>query len=213
MFKRIINRIKIKLVSWLYNRLQEHESRFKKAVTEEMEYKKHATIGLGVNFSDRARIYNNLKDSSKIIIGNNCLIYGDLLTFTHGGNITLGSSVFVGENSRIWSSTSIKIGNNVLISHNVNIHDNNSHPIDLNERNRQMEFILIKGFLPANEFGVKEAPIVIGDNVWVGFNAAIFKGVTIGEGSIIGAGTYVFHDVPPFSIVVGNPAKIIGKTN
>jgi acetyltransferase-like isoleucine patch superfamily enzyme len=58
--------------------------------------------------------------------------------------------------------------------------------------------------------GVGMSPIVIEDDVWIGFNATVLKGVTIGRGAIIGASTVVTKDVPPYAIVVGNPQRQIG---
>jgi acetyltransferase-like isoleucine patch superfamily enzyme len=58
---------------------------------------------------------------------------------------------------------------------------------------------------------VKMAPIRIGNKAWIGFNVIILKGITIGEGAVIGAGSVVTKDVEPFTVVAGNPAKIIKK--
>ena len=59
---------------------------------------------------------------------------------------------------------------------------------------------------------VKTAQVVIQDGVWIGFNAAIMKGVTVGNGAIVAAGSYVTKDVAPFTVVAGNPAKEVGKS-
>jgi maltose O-acetyltransferase len=57
---------------------------------------------------------------------------------------------------------------------------------------------------------VKSSPIVIEEDVWIGFNSTILKGVTIGKGAIIGAGSMVTKDVPPYAVVVGIPQRQIG---
>jgi len=59
---------------------------------------------------------------------------------------------------------------------------------------------------------VTSKPIMIEDDVWIGFNAAILKGVTIGKGAVVGACAVVLHDVPPYTIVGGNPARRIGES-
>ena len=56
---------------------------------------------------------------------------------------------------------------------------------------------------------VNPGPVVIGDNAWIGFRSIVLPNVIIGEGSLIGAGSVVTHDIPPYSIAAGNPAKII----
>ncbi|RZK18867.1 MAG: acyltransferase, partial [Flavobacterium sp.] len=211
---RILKLPKRKIVGWLYREIKKHEesvSKRENVVEKEKRYHDNAIIGYNSRFSKDARIFNNLNDKSRIKIGENCLIYGDILIYGHGGNVEIGDLVFIGENSRVWSSLSIKVGNNVLISHNVNIHDNNSHPLDSNLRRVQAEIILTKG-LPDSSFGTKEDKIVIEDDVWIGFNSSINKGVTVGKGSIVAAGSYVFKDVPPYSVVMGNPAQIVSKT-
>lgn len=169
-------------------------------------------LGKGVIFSKTARVDNNLNNRSSIKIGNNCLIYGQLLTYKHGGFIQLGDYVFIGENSRIWSSINVTIGNYVLISHNVNIHDNNSHPLNAELRRKQIEIILTSG-LPDQSYDTREKPIFIEDDVWIGFNVSINKGVKIGKGAIVAANSVVFDDVPAYSIVMGNPAKVVSRIN
>src|SRR4051812_21299357 len=70
-------------------------------------------------------IDNNLKDKTKIsIAANSMIVKAHLLTYAHGGEISIGEYCFIGEGAKIWSAKKIKIGNRVLISHGVNIHDN-----------------------------------------------------------------------------------------
>lgn len=152
-------------------------------------------------------ISNSTADKSKITIGKNCIIRGHLQVFKHGGNIKIGDYCFVGLGSKIWSAKNISIGNRVLISHNVNIHDNNSHPLSSAERHQDFVHILRKGLRDENNLNEKD--VIIGDDVWIGFNSTILKGVTIGKGAIIGACTLVDQNVPDFAVVVGNPARII----
>lgn len=159
--------------------------------------KKMTTCHKTTRFFPSVSIINARKNSLKILIKNNTWIKGQLVVF-HNGKIEIGEYCIVGENSKIWAASEIKIGNRVLISHNVNIHDNNSHPIDALSRHEDFKKIITTGF---QDIDLNAKPIIIGDDVWIGFNATILKGVTIGEGAIIGACAVITKDVPPFTIV------------
>jgi acetyltransferase-like isoleucine patch superfamily enzyme len=153
----------------------------------------------------------NLQDiSSAIKVGPKTCILGDLLTFAHAGSIEIGESCYLGEGSRIWSAAKVKIGNRVLISHSVNIHDTDGHPLDSHKRHEHFTQIVTTGH-PKKDIDLPSKPIHIHDDAWIGFNCTILKGVTIGEGAIVGASSVVTSDVPPFSIVAGNPARFIRK--
>jgi acetyltransferase-like isoleucine patch superfamily enzyme len=96
-----------------------------------------------------------------------------------------------------------------LIAHGVNIHDNISHPINYLERHDDFKRILGLSQTDKNTFDLRANPIIIKNDAWIGFNSIILKGVTIGEGAIVGAGSLVNKDIPDWTIVAGNPAKII----
>ncbi len=160
-------------------------------------------------FYDDSLVQNHIGDSDKIKLGNYCQVHSHLMLFGHGGEISIGDYCYLGEHTKIWSAKKITIGNRVLISHNVNIHDNNSHPIDAKERHEDFKSIFSTGFQKQNDLNEKE--IVIEDDVWIGFNCTILKGVHIGKGAIIAACSLVTKDVEPFSIVGGNPAVLIKK--
>ncbi|MNN74185.1 putative acetyltransferase [compost metagenome] len=94
------------------------------------------------------------------------------------------------------------------------IYDHDSHSLDYRERQKDINKILDTRNLNndienKNWECVKHAPITIGDNVWIGFQAAILKGVTVGEGAIIAAKAVVTKDVPAWSVVAGNPARVV----
>jgi acetyltransferase-like isoleucine patch superfamily enzyme len=165
----------------------------------------------GVIFLPVSRVENAPRDPKKITIGKKTVICGQLSVLNHGGEIDIGESCFIGESSRIWSTNKITIGNNVLISHNVNIHDHNSHSLSAEKRHQHFVDIFSTGH-PDQLEDVPSKPISIGNDVWIGFNANILKGVTIGEGAVIGACTLITHDVEPYTIVVGNPARVVGES-
>jgi acetyltransferase-like isoleucine patch superfamily enzyme len=130
-----------------------------------------------------------------------------LLTFAHGGSISIGEYCYIGEQSRIWSSKQISIGNRVLIAHNVNIFDNLTHPIHPRDRHSHYRRIITRGHPEQMDLG--EIPVRIDQDAWIGCMSIVLRGVTIGEGAIVGAGSVVEKDVPPFVVVSGNPAKIL----
>lgn len=155
-----------------------------------------------------ARIVNMTGKPEAICLGKNTHVRGELLTMRYGGKIEIGDHCFVGEGSRIWSGESVKIGAHVLISHNVNIFDTDSHELDSAQRAQGFINIITVGH-PQEKGSIKTAPVVIGDHVWISFNAIILKGVTIGEGAVVAAGSVVTKHVAPYTLVGGNPARLI----
>ena len=176
----------------------------------ELACKNFITFSEGVKFTNTAKVENTQKDKSKIFLGKATLIEGRLLVFKYGGEIKLGEYVYVGVNSNVWSGESVTIGNNVLISHNVNIIDTNSHEIDHIERSERYKSLLINGH-PKDKTSIITAPIIIEDDVWISFGVTILKNVTIGKGAIIAANSVVTKNVPSFTLVAGNPAIVIKK--
>ena len=176
----------------------------------EWRKRRHCHVDMSTVLLPTARIENHLGDASAISVGKRCRIGGELLVFAHGGKISIGNDCFVGEGSRIWSACSVSIGSRVLISHGVNIHDTNSHPLSAIGRHKQIIEIFNQGH-PAALSDVSEGSVVIEDDAWIGFNAAILKGVHVGKGAVIGAATVVLSDVPAYAIVVGNPARCVGE--
>jgi len=154
-----------------------------------------------------ATVNNIRKQRHAIRVGANTHLKGELLTFAHGGEISIGEYCYLGEQSHIWSAARISIGDRVLISHNVNIFDSLTHPISPLERHRHYHQIITRGH--PGQVDLEEAPVHIGNDAWIGCLAVVLKGVTIGEGAIVGAGSVVSKDVPPFTIVAGNPARVV----
>lgn len=158
-----------------------------------------------------AKILNGSRSSDSIEIGEHTIVAGELFIFGHGGKISIGDWCYIGENCRIWSGVSIEIGNRVLISHDVNIFDNLTHPIDAQTRHRQFRDIYLTGH--PRDIDLGDRPVVIEDDAWISAGACIMRGVTVGKGAIVGARSVVTQDVPPGAIVVGNPAHSLRKLN
>jgi acetyltransferase-like isoleucine patch superfamily enzyme len=167
-----------------------------------------ALVGQGSKFYRGTEIINFSKEKSKIVIGRNCHIYGSIVVMPYGGMISFGDNCSFGDMSRMVSCKEIRIGNRVMIAHNVNILDGNSHPLDAKLRHE--DFMNNYSF-GVQEYDLKEKKILIEDDVWIGFNSIILKGVKIGRGAIIGAGSVVTKDVEPWTVNVGNPLRCIYK--
>jgi acetyltransferase-like isoleucine patch superfamily enzyme len=153
-------------------------------------------------------IVNKSRCREQIQIGAHTISRGECIVSSPTGSIKIGSHCYIGDHTRIWSAVGVTIGNQVMISHSANIHDNDAHPQSVMARRRHV----VAGLNP-DMTDVAMAPIVIEDDVWVGFNAAIMKGVTIGRGAIIGAAAMITKDVPPYAIMVGNPARQVGTVS
>lgn len=148
----------------------------------------------------------------KIIIGNNVKINSSLSSNPIGGqtmsifHVNENGILEIGDNTGISNTaivcrSNIKIGNNVKIGGNTKIYDTDFHSLNYNDR---IDKLTDK---PVNK------PIIIEDGVFIGAHTIILKGVTIGEKSIIGAGSIVTKSIPPYEIWAGVPAKFIRKIN
>ena len=120
----------------------------------------------------------------------------------YGKNIHLGDHVIINMNCTFVDNNRIDIGNRVLISSDVKMYTA-THSTQPSVRNYSGHPD------PAIWCQTYSRPITIEDEVWIGGGAILLPGVTIGRGSVIGAGAVVTKDVPPYSVAVGNPARVI----
>lgn len=150
--------------------------------------------------SIRGCLYVSRYPGTSISIGNNCIFNSNYRFNARGINHRCclatgpGGCIEIGDNCgfsgvSIVSSCYVKIGNNVMCGTNVMIGDRNDH----------------EDLYP--EF--KPEPVIIGNNVWIGMNVVVMKGVTIGDNVIIGANSIVTKDIPANTIAVGSPCKVI----
>lgn len=112
-----------------------------------------------------------------------------------GRNVGINDGVWIAANQN--AEGKIFIGNDVLIGPYTVLHSGNH--------------VFTDPGVPIYHQGFKFSSIKIGDDVWIGAHCTVLSGVTIGEGSVIGAGCVVTKDIPPYSIVVGVPGKVIGS--
>lgn len=151
-----------------------------------------------------------------LTIGKHCLIGGNFIFETPTGRITVGDRCHIGGGMFI-SRESITIGNDVTMAWDVTLYDHNSHSIFWEERKNDTEqeykdFIGTGNECKNKDWSVvKSAPIVIKDKAWLGFGVTVLKGVTIGEGAVIGAKSVVTHDIPDWTVAAGNPAVVVKK--
>lgn len=148
----------------------------------------HGKITIGKNF---------MMTSGEHINPISANLQGSFFTDSPNAKIKIGDNVGM-SSTRIWIHDSLTIGNNVKIGGGVLLIDTDCHPINYNVRRTSNE-------------GTLSAPIVIEDDVWIGAQSIILKGVTIGAHSIIGAGSVVTKNIPANCIAAGNPCKVIKK--
>lgn len=156
------------------------------------------------------------QDRLYLRVGERGMLNAAVVFESTDGLVEIGDHAYIGHGTQIISRNYISIGNNVTMAWGVTVYDHNSHSLDWKQRARVVEhFYRTYGtsrcFEDLDWSNVKSAPIVIGDRVWIGFDAVILKGVTIGEGAVIGARSVVSRDVEPYTIVAGNPAVVIRR--
>lgn len=143
----------------------------------------------------RSRVRMDVVPFNHFSIGNNSMIE-DFSTVNNGvGAVEIGENSLVGIGNVIIGP--VKIGNNVILAQNIVASGLNHNYNNVTQ--------------PIHKQGVSIAPIVIEDDCWIGSNAVITAGVTIGKHAVVAAGTVVTKNIPPYSVAVGNPSRIIKK--
>ncbi|WP_210417737.1 acyltransferase [Bythopirellula goksoeyrii] len=160
-------------------------------------------VAVGPNFRMEQLVF--LQGLGRIIIGSDVHLSGKSnIGFCNSvferPVLEIGNSTFLGHDCSIYVAQSVHIGRNCLIAGGVIIRDYDGHPLDYLSRRNGM---------PILKSSIKT--VSIGDDVWIGARAVILKGTSIGNRSIVAASSVVTKDVPPDSIVAGNPARIVKK--
>lgn len=138
-------------------------------------------------------------------IGQNCILNCRLSYDRPEAKITIGDRCYVGK-SHIVSALSVTLGDDVVISWGVTIMDHNSHALAWAERSQDV----LDWHRGAKDWThVAMAPVVLERRCWIGAHASILKGVTVGEGAVVGTGAVVTRDVPRYTAVAGNPARVL----
>jgi acetyltransferase-like isoleucine patch superfamily enzyme len=150
------------------------------------------TNTLNASFDDHSYIYVGPKGTINVK-GNVSISNGSRINVM--GQLSIGDGTYLNARSSIVCMENIRIGRQCAISWNVEIIDSNLHELSTQGSGRPLT-----------------APIHIGDRVWIGANAKILKGVTIGSGAVIAAGSVVSKDVPSRTLVAGVPAQVIKES-
>lgn len=139
-------------------------------------------------------------------VGSHVTLQSSALATEEHGYIEIGDYSYL-SGAALIATDRIIIGKYVYIAGGVTIVDSDFHPLDPAARLRDTVIISPAG-RKINRPAFESAPVIIEDDVWIGYNATILKGVTIGRGSVIQPGAVVLRDIPPDSEVYGNPAQI-----
>ncbi len=147
-------------------------------------------------------------------IGNDNMLDCKIIVESNEAQILVGDKVFIGCSTIICRSR-IEFGNNIFVAWGAYFYDHDSHSVNFEDRQNDItqqlrDYRNGDSFIKNKNWDVvKTAPIKICDNVWIGMNAIILKGVEIGEGAIVGAGSVVTKSVEPWTMVAGNPARVV----
>lgn len=153
------------------------------------------------------RFHSVLPDA--LLIGRDCTMDGVQFALGAEARVTVGDSCYF-TNAVLLAELELRIGSYVVIGWNATVADTDFHPIAPAQR--------IADSIACSPLGrgkprpeIARRPVVIGDDVWIGPNATILKGVTIGSGAFVEPGSLVTVDVAPRTRVLGNPAQVVGR--
>ena len=214
----ITRKLKIRLRSFFYG---QQVARIGKnvSIADHVQLLHPHNIEIGNKVRLKSRAIVNPRSQGKILIGdktilqeNVCLLgssdttkicihedvhldQGVHVRTAEGGEIEIGASTYIGPYTCIAGPGPVKIGRNCLIASHTGVYGNNHNFNDTTT--------------PIKDQGLTCKGVVIGDDCWLGTGVKVLDGVTIGRGCVIGSGAIVTKDIPPYSVAVGIPAKVI----
>jgi acetyltransferase-like isoleucine patch superfamily enzyme len=190
-----------------FDHLSQDDRTYLMAVEVWARFRKTGRIAQSVLLGPDAWSINLSGDPLRLSVGANSVVRG-IIRVERDGFIRIGDCCYVGDDVILSAYASIEIESDVLIAHGVQVFDNISHPIDAAQRAQHFRAILNGRPYDAR---IPAARILIERNAWIGFNSIIMRDVRVGAGSIVAAGSVVVDDVPPNTIVAGNPARTLRK--
>jgi acetyltransferase-like isoleucine patch superfamily enzyme len=164
-----------------------------------LQYPNRIRIGSGARIGRNATLRANTEQRPGITLGDGVWVQDSVIINANRGQVTLGARSWLGPFCLVYGNGGVSIGANVLVAAHTSINT-------VSHESTRCD-------IPINDQPVLTDPVVIEDDVWIGLNAVILQGVTIGRGAIVGAGAVVTKSVPAWSIAVGVPAKVVGRRN
>ena len=184
---------------------------FLRALGGERRFRRLCDAGEGLIVGDRGQIANLSGDPARVRLGHHCLVDG-FINVQEYAYLSIGSYCGIGVDARIDCAGYVEIGNGCTLAEGVYIIDGLHHPLLVNERiEHGVDLFEGSHVMDAYGPGTQTSFVRIEDLVWIGLRAVVLSGVTIGRGSVVAAGAVVSQDVPPFSVVAGNPGQVIGQ--
>ena len=149
----------------------------------------------GMSFLGRDVELTAPRGSGRLIVGPWCWIGDGVALRSHAGRVTIGAKSIIGGGTTINSYLDVTIGEGALFADDV-------HITDFDHRTDRLD-------LPIKDQGIVTSPVRIGPDVWLGRGVTVLRGVDIGRGSVVGAHSVVTRDIPPYSVAVGAPARVV----
>jgi galactoside O-acetyltransferase len=180
-------------------------------------YAAHIQAGPNTHFLNAASLLTGpgSVERVRLRLGQDTLIDCRFLFDSAEADIQIGDRCYIAFATDLHARSGITIGDDVVISWSCRIYDHNAHSMNWRHRQEDMRLQLenlnrgLDMLTNKNWSTVATAPITIEDKAWLGFEVVVMKGVTIGEGAVVGARSVVTHDVPAWTVVAGNPARFV----
>ncbi len=181
--------------SWYRGQFASFDSSVKLSPLAMINYPQKIAIGADCKISDHAVLRANSRADCAIRLGRAVQVSEFALIGANDGTVKIGDRCWIAPYCLIYGNGHVELGNDVLLGPRVSINTVSHHAESVD--------------VSINSQGIYTDPVIIEDDVWIGMHAVILQGVRIGRGSIIGAGTLVNSDIPPYSVAIGVPAKVI----
>ncbi len=162
-----------------------------------LQYPGRIRLGDAVGIGRHVTLRANTEANPGIALGAGVAINDAVVINANRGFVTLGERSWLGPFCLVYGNGGVTIGRDVLIAGHSSI-NTVSHAVERCD-------------IPINDQPVLTGPVVIEDDVWIGLNVVVLQGVTLGRGSIIGAGAVVTRSIPPWSIAMGVPARVVSR--